>query len=154
MFPFFKRQGPQEVRRSFERNQLRDYGQPPIETAKKRKNPRKHVSTNQWPHGRLNYGFLNRCKEIICRIPHPTAHMKHKGVEYVLSIMPWSRGSYVDIRVHYSVNGQLQPTGQGVLLHLDVISALLPELIGAVRRMENEDTREPEQKAQVSVIRS
>jgi len=58
VFPLFKRQGPQEVRRSFARNQLRDYGQPPIETAKKRKSPRQHVSTNQWPHGRLNYGFL------------------------------------------------------------------------------------------------
>jgi len=80
--------------------------------------------------------------------------MKHKGTEYVLSIMPWSRGSYVDIRVHHLVGEKLNPTAQGVLLHLDVVSALLPELIGAVRRLENEDTREPEQKAQVSVIRS
>lgn len=154
MFPLFKREGPQEVRRSFEKNQLKDYGQPPIETAKKRRNPRKHVSTNQWPQGRLNYKFLNRCKEIVCRIPHPTGHMRYKGAEYVLSIMPWSRGSYVDIRMQYLVQGVLHPTGQGILLHLDVINALLPELIGAVRRMDNEDGREPEQKAQIRVLRS
>lgn len=43
-------------------------------------------------------------------------------------------------------------TGRGILLHLDVIKVLLPELIGAVRRMEMEDTREPEDIQPVRVV--
>jgi len=63
--------------------------------------------------------------------------------------MPWSRGSYLDIRL-YKLGG---PTNIGILLHLDIMSAILPEIIAAVRRMENEDTREPDDKAEIVVNR-
>lgn len=106
--------------------------------------------TNFWPGGRLDYEFLERCKEIICRIPHPTGHYRYRKIEYRLSTMIWSRGAYVDIRQYQDG----KPTGTGILLHLDVVSELLPELTRAVRDLQMNDTRDIGEKAQVEVIRA
>ena len=108
----------------------------------------KRRHTNHWPGTKLNYEALERCKEVVCRAEHPTAYYRHRKTEYRVSIMPWSRGAYLDIRMYK--NGGPSPTG--ILLHLDVISAILPEIIGAVRRLENEDTRSEEQKAKIVVV--
>lgn len=104
--------------------------------------------TNLWPGDRINYDFLNRCKETICRAKHPTGYFRHRDTEYRVSIMQWSRGSYLDVRMYK----QGTSTPIGILLHLDVISAILPDIISAVRQMENADTREPEQKAEITVL--
>lgn len=111
----------------------------------------KSRASNKWPRGKVNYAFLETCKEVVCRVIHPTQFFRQSvQMEYRISIMPWSRGSYIDIR-QYKLGG---PTGVGILLHLDVIQAMLPELIATVRRMENEDSREPENKAKPEVILS
>ena len=108
----------------------------------------KRRHTNHWPGSRLDYAFLERCKEVICRAKHPTAYYKHKDVEYRVSIMPWSHGSYLDIRTYQ--NGYPKPTG--ILLHLDIASAILPDIIAAVRQMENMDTRDVGQKSKIQVL--
>lgn len=113
------------------------------------KNKRAH-RTNYWPGERLDYDFLERCKEFICRIPHPTGYYKHRKAEYRLSVLPWSQGAYVDIRVY--LNGV--PSSRGILLHLDVIKELLPELINTVRQLDNADVREPDKRAKIEVIRA
>jgi len=118
---------------------------------KKRPDVRSHNVT-AWPSTRLNYEFLGKCKELICRIPHPSRRYSHKGMEYHLSILPWSRGSYVDIRAHFIRPEGAKPTGRGILLHLDVIKVLLPELIAAVRQMEMDDTRDEHLKTKVEVL--
>ena len=103
---------------------------------------------NFWPGTRLDYEFLESSKEVVCRVKHPTGYFKHKGKEIRLSIMPWSRGAYVDIR--YYTNGHQSPVG--ILLHQDILVALLPDLIATARRLEREDQREPDQKAKVEVV--
>ena len=123
-----------------------------------RKTLQKQPWNNHWPHGahgqtrsqtRLDYEYIESCKEVICRIPHPTWSQRHGyPKEFRLSLLRWSRGCYIDIRQYAGA----QATSTGILLHLDVISALLPELITLVRAMEAEDIREPEQKAQVEVF--
>ena len=99
--------------------------------------------SNFWPGKRLDYEFLEKCKEVVCRVQHPTNYYQKQEVEFRVSIMSWSRGSYLDIR-QYKRN---KPCAVGILLHLDIISAILPDVIAAVRRMENEDVREPDKKA-------
>ena len=105
-----------------------------------------------WPKKTLDYAYLEKCKELVCSLKHPTQYFKYKDAEYRVSIMQWSRGSYLDIRM-YKRGG---PTSTGILLHLDVVSALLPEIIGAVQRMEDSDTRDEAQKnsLQVTLARS
>jgi len=46
------------------------------------------------------------------------------------------------------------PTPTGILLHLDVISELLPELIQTVRTLQLNDTRDDDKKAKIEVIRA
>lgn len=141
---------PADVRRTFAKgsDSLR---KSPIGEPKLRRTDKK---TNFWPRrgkGKgVDYDFLEKCKEVVCRVKHPTAVSRHRDHEFRVSIMPWSRGSYLDIRT-YKMG---KPSGAGILLHLDVISAMLPEIIAAVRRMENEDAREPDKKAYPEVIRA
>ena len=134
--------GPSEIRRSWKNTEpVRKY-RVPINGA----NPRRR--TNHWPGKKLNYEALEQLKEPVCKIAHPTGYYKFSAnVEYRLSKMRWSRGAYVDLRQYKKGH----PTGVGILLHLDVILALLPDLVTLVRTMESEDFREPEQKAQISV---
>lgn len=106
--------------------------------------------TNMWPGEQLKYDYLERCKEVVCRVKHPTGYFQQKGAEYRVSIVSWSRGSYLDIRMYKMGQG----TPMGILLHLDIISEILPEIINAVKRMQDEDTREPEKKAKIEVIRA
>jgi len=96
----------------------------------------------------LNYEALEGIKEVLCRIPHPTGHMRLQNYEYRLSILPWSRGGYLDIRQYR--NGQ--STNVGILLHLDIMEAILPDIVGAVRTLAAMDGREPGTRAQVKVI--
>ena len=102
-----------------------------------------------WPAGRLDYDYLESCKEFVCAIPHPNEYYRHRGSHYRLSILRWSRGSYIDIR-QYTKAGK--PTGAGMLLHIDVADKLLPELSDAIRKLVLEDTREPEKKTPVDVV--
>lgn len=138
-------QKPADVRRSFSGVGPRTYHVPRVNPAKI---PRAH-RTNYWPGNKLDYDFLERCKEFICRIPHPTGYYKYKKAEYRLSIIHWSQGAYVDVRMY--LNGG--PTSMGILLHLDVIKEMLPDLVAAVRQLDNEDMREPNKKAKIEVIR-
>lgn len=104
----------------------------------------------RWPKNLLDYDFLDRCKEVVCRIRHPNGYFQHKDTEYRLSILRWSRGAYLDIRKY--VCGQ--PTGQGILIHQDVWEVLFPELQAALREVQSQDTRDPEQIQKVRVIAS
>lgn len=140
--PFRK---PQEVRASFAQDS-------DIKRKPRQSNPAKAKRAHRvsfWPAGRLNYEFMEKCKEVVCMIPHPNAYYRHRGSHYRLSIMRWSRGSYIDIRTY---NSHGKPSGAGILLHIDVADKLLPELVDAVRRLVLEDTREPEQKQPVTVL--
>jgi len=107
------------------------------------------ATNNNWPKGHLDYAFLERCKEVICRIPHPNNWFKHKDRHYRVSVIPWSRGGYVDIRTYFGDKS----SGRGVLLHLDVIKAMLPSIAEAVHRLETQyDTREPGEAQPVTVV--
>lgn len=140
---------PQEVRKSFARDNQITKDRPPPRIPKNKRVQR----TNYWPGSRLDYEFLDRCKEFICRIPHPTGYYKNKGKELRLSSLSWGHGSYVDIRYyHRGRDGRVVGGPVGILLHLDMISALLPELVALVRRLEMQDPREPEQKASIEVL--
>lgn len=140
---------PKETKRSFAQDsRVRSY-KVPYRSKVASPNKRMHrKKADFWPGNKLDYAFLEKCKEVVCRIPHPNAYYRHRGTEYRVTIMPWSRGSYLDIRTYV----QGGPTGRGILLHLDIISAMLPEIIAAVRRMENEDGRD--KKTPVEVIRA
>ena len=139
---------PSEVRRSFSRDSAITRFRIPGYAYKVPKEKRVQ-RTNFWPGTRLDYDYLERCKEVVCRVIHPTGYFKHKGKEIRLSVLPWSRGAYVDIR-YYHKDGQQSPVG--ILLHQDIMAALLPDLIATVRRLGMEDQREPEQKAKVEVV--
>src|SRR3990167_5927701 len=138
---------PAEIRRSFEGEGPTKFHHPkPIAQRSGQVRNRIHKD-NLWPRKRLDYSFLERCKEFICRVPRASGFMKHMDTEYRVSVIPWSRGSYIDIRM-YRKNS---PTGVGMLLHIDIASAILPDIVAAVRRAEELDTREPEQKTVVEV---
>lgn len=140
---------PTEIRRSFARDSnIAKRGPARKQPGEKRE--KRIQRTNYWPGGKLNYEFLESCKEVVCRVKHPTAYMRHLDTEYRVSTMPWSRGYYVDIR-QYKKGG---PTSVGILLHLDVIAAILPDLIAAVHKLELLDDREPEKKAKIEVIQA
>ena len=140
---------PQDVRRSFAKDSKITKFRVPAHSLHACKEKRVQ-RTNFWSGGRLDYEFLERCKEIVCRIQHPTGYYRHKKVEYRLSVLRWSRGSYVDIRQYH--DGMPSPTG--ILLHLDIISELLPELVSTVRQLQLEDTRDDDKKAKIEVIRA
>lgn len=142
--PFRK---PTEVRRSFDKDSKITKRRVPYA----KNNPRMH-RTNYWPGKKLDYEFLEKCKEVVCRVKHPNAYYKYKNNEYRVSIMRWSRGSYIDIRLY---TGD-QPRPMGILLHQDVITAILPDLVAAVHRLEAEDSREPDkiQKPEVLYVES
>ena len=95
---------------------------------------------NNWPKDRLDYDFLERCKELKLRIIHPNKYLQHRDVEYRLAVMYWSRGAYIDIRKYCGGRG----AAEGILLHQDIWKVLLPELIAALREVEMVDTRDPE----------
>lgn len=137
--------GPKTTKRSFSNDSaIKKYRTPKPPSSISRRTQR----TNFWPGGKLDYEFLESCKEFICSVPHPTAYYKHKGREYRLSILRWSRGSYIDLRM-YTADGK--PTPTGILLHIDIADKLLPEIVDAVRKMVLEDTREVSQRASVIV---
>ena len=139
---------PAEIRRSFEGDGPTKFRHPKPISERKSPSGRRIHKHNLWPGKRLDYEFLERCKEFICRVPRASGFMKHMDTEYRVSVIPWSRGSYIDIRM-YRKNS---PTGVGMLLHIDIASAILPDIVAAVRRAEELDTREPEQKTIVEVI--
>ena len=141
---------PAEVRRSFAKGSgmvVDGVGHP---VAGRRGQTQRIQRANSWTGKRLNYAFMERCKELVLRVKHPNAYMGHRKTEIRVSIMPWGRGSYLDIRKYF--NGR--PSADGILLHLDIADAILSDLVGAVRRMALEDTREPEQKSKIEVIRA
>jgi len=115
---------------------------------KAQKNPR--MRSHKWPNKQLNYETLEACKEVVVRVRHPNTYYKHKNTEIRVSIMRWSRASYLDIRMYK--NGI--SCGAGVLLHVDIASAILPDIVSAIRKMEMEDSREPEQKNKIEVIQA
>ena len=137
--------------RSFKEYGMKQYGYKAHDTPKPGIGNKRRQRHGNWFNGRLNYEFLNRCKETVCRIIHPSSFHKKwyykngSHTEVRLSILPWSNGAYLDIRKYF--RGGAQPVG--ILLHLDIMSAILPEIIAAVRRMESEDTREPNQKCKI-----
>lgn len=135
------------VRRSFARDSGIVKWREPKTFTDPPKNRRMH-RTNCWPGGRLDYEFLEKCKQVVCRIEHPTQFYKHKRAEYRVSVMSWGRGGYVDIRLYK----QGFPSPTGVLLHLDVFQKMLPGLVEALRILEQEDTRDPDSRAHVTVL--
>lgn len=135
---------PREVRRSFAVDSAITANRKP----RTKINEKRSRRSTTWPKRTLDYNYLEKCKELVCRLKHPTYYFKDRDAEYRVSIMSWSRGSYLDVRM-YKRGG---PTSVGILLHLDVVSALLPEIIMAVRQMENADTRDESQKNKLQVI--
>lgn len=141
---------PMEVAREYRRSFVRDQYHPSgtweyRAPGSLKRSPRANTS---WTSTNLDHGFLDRCKEPVCRVNHPNPQMQRRGTEIRVSVMPWSRGSYLDIRQYMNGHG----TGRGILLHLDIIKALLPNIIYAVRQMELEDTRDPKEITTVEVI--
>lgn len=137
---------PKDVRRSFSKTSGLGKRAAPRPKTKMTRVQR----TNFWPRNRLDYDFMERCKELVCRVPHPTAYMKHAfKTEVRVSVMPWSRGAYIDIRTYRDGN----PTGMGILLHVDILREIYADIGEALRRAESLDTREQEQKAKIEVIR-
>lgn len=135
---------PSEVRKSFAQDsKIAKYRIPRTPPARNKRIQR----NNLWPGNRLDYEFLEKCKEVVCRVKHPTAYYKHQDSEYRISIMRWSRGAYIDIRLY----SKGSPRPMGILLHLDVISAMMPDLLAAVRRLQVEDDREESQKPHLEV---
>jgi hypothetical protein len=85
-----------------------------------RKRSRKARPLNQWTRERLDYKALEAAKvfvdsilykDVAARPPYAKAYKK----EIKFSVLPWSNGGYIDIRVYINGNS----TGQGVLIHLD-----------------------------------
>ena len=109
---------------------------------------RMHRTNGNWPTNQVRYEVLEKLKEVVCRIQHPNLYFRHFKQEIRVSILRWSRGSYLDIRNYR--NGS--PTGVGILLHVDIASKLLPDIVGAIRRMELEDSREDTQKQRITVV--
>lgn len=135
---------PHFPRRSFAEN-ITKFRTPNKST---RKRVRSH-NTNYWPGTRLDYEFLERCKELVCRVDHPTALYTHRKVNYRVSILRWSHGAYIDIRKYYGDT----PRAEGVLLHIDILGELLPEISAALRQLQIEDVRDDDKKAHVEIIR-
>ena len=147
---FVIKKPPAEVRRSFAlTSRVRV---PRLQAAREyrpdRRYPRKRTSGGMWPKGCLDYEFLERCKEVLCRVKHPNMYFQHLETEYRFSRLRWSRGSYFDLRKY--VFGR--PTGSGILLHQDIWEVLLSEVIAGVRDAQFEDVRDAEQKQRVEVI--
>lgn len=140
---------PADVRRSFTRGtRLFQHRQSYYSAGGKLPREKRFRRTNLWPGVQLDYGYIETCKETVVRVKHPTGYMRRHETEIRISVLPWSRGSYIDLR-YYKYG---KPTCVGILLHLDMIQAILPDLVGAVRRMEEMDTREEDQKSHPEVI--
>lgn len=139
-------QKPSDVRNSFAGKGPTKYHTPNLSGSREKRIQR----TNFWPGKRLDYSRLEQLKEFVCRVKHPTAYYKRaKDAEYRVSILHWSRGSYLDIRMYYGGH----PTAMGLLMHQDVASIIVPELFAALRTLEMNDTREEEQKAKPELIK-
>ena len=135
---------PSEVRRSFAVDSAITSRSKP----RTKINEKRSRRSTTWPKKTLDYAYLEKCKELVCRLKHPTQYFQFREAEYRVSIMSWSRGSYLDVRMYK----RGAPTSVGILLHLDVALALLPEITMAVRQMENADTRDESQKNRLQVI--
>lgn len=139
-------ESPGEVRKSFAGKSIatRSKGGP-------RGGKEKRIQhSNLWPRKRLDYAQLEKAKEFLCRVKHPTGYYKRaKDAEYRVSILRWSQGAYIDVRMYYAGH----PTAMGLLMHQDVAAALFPELFNALRTVEMEDTREEDKKAKPEVIK-
>lgn len=136
---------PLDVRRSFS-NDVAKIKQRKI--ARPKPKARQHNRSSLWPVGRLNYEALERCKIHIVSARHPSRFMKYRFTEIRVSLLPWSRGSYLDIR-HYRRGS---PTGVGILLHLDILSALFPHIQRALDEMRYMDSRAEGQKDEVELV--
>jgi len=98
-----------------------------------------------------DYTLLNTVSIVHCRIPHPNPFMGRdgKGIEFHLREVPWSGSQYVDIRKCHTKTGYY---GKGILLHYDVMKAMLPYLLGLMQELEARETREPEHIRKVEVF--
>lgn len=137
---------PSEVRRSFAHDN-------PIGLWKKAAVLRKSVPKrahqgppNKWPR-QLDYEFLETCKELIASVPHPTNHLRRRKWEYRISRLRWSRGAYMDLRLYKDGHG----TSVGILLHQDLLQAILPVMSRLEASMAMEDAREESQKAKIEL---
>jgi hypothetical protein len=107
-------------------------------TLRKKKTPRgrKERSPNQWTRERLDYAQLEAAKHLVAAITYkevPPSKKSPKGYlrELRVSVLPWSKAGYVDLRFY--INGG--STGQGLLVHLDKWPALLAACIQADREV-------------------
>ena len=138
---------PSVVRNTFERDSAVRIKNIPQASLKAK--PNKRIQrTNNWPASRLNYEAMERLKQVYARAKHPTGWYRAQNSEYRVCIMPWSRAAYLDIRLYKKG----KPGPIGILLHYDVISALLPYINHAVQAMAKFDTREPDKKAVIEVL--
>lgn len=97
------------------------------------------------------YRMCESLKTVRIRIPHPNWQMRlnpRTEMEWRVSVMPWSRSQYIDIR-RYS-GGNVTPNG--ILLHYDVMKAVLPHLIDLMAELERAETREPGQIRPVQIF--
>lgn len=126
-----------------------------LKGAVERRKPVPRVKPNKmnmkWKKPSADYSVLNTAAIVRCRIPHPNPYMGTvgKGIEYHLREVPWSDSQYVDIRKYHTRSGFY---GKGIMLHYDVMKALMPHLLTLMRTLEANETRDPEYIRKVVVL--
>jgi hypothetical protein len=89
------------------------------------------TARNKWPRVKLDYEQLEKAKILIDIITLTSIPDKGYIKEVRVSIMPWSKSGYLDIRTY--IKGK--PTGRGILIHIDHISQFLSSVISAEREI-------------------
>ena len=111
---------------------------PPKRITRSTRQPR---STNAWTRVRLDYEKMEAAKFLVDTvvIKDIPKSEKSKGYrkEVRVAVMPWSDAGYIDIRNYIQGN----PTGQGVLVHMEKY----PQFVQAVIQAEREALKMLEQ---------
>lgn len=82
---------------------------------KKIRKDRARKPRNNWTRKRLDYAALEAAKLLIGEVPYKSLAGGEFTKDIRVSVLPWSRSGYVDIRVYI----KKRSTGQGVLCHMD-----------------------------------
>ena len=87
---------------------------------------------NEWTRERIDYGALEAAKQLVGTLVYKDIPPKKEGQkgfkkEFRVSVLPWSKSGYFDCRLYLNGN----PTGQGILCHLDRFDELLGYILDA-----------------------
>src|SRR5438876_892758 len=94
---------------------------PRLKNSKRANRNQTDYSGNHWPKTRLDYEVMEKAKILVDTVEYIRRERKRKPEagpwvkEIRVSILPWSRSGYMDIRFY--IKGQ--STGRGILCHID-----------------------------------